>query len=61
MMSHLLECMECGYGSNDNNPVTVCPICEGLIEYRLIIDKVKFNGPLTFWGTGRSYLKYPEL
>ena len=49
MMSHVLECLECGYESNDDNPVTVCPDCGALMEYRLIIDKVKFNGPLTFW------------
>ena len=49
MMSHVLECLECGYGSKDDNPVTVCPHCGGLKEYRLIIDKVKFNGPLAFW------------
>ena len=49
MMSHVLECLDCGYGSNDDNPVTVCPDCRGLMEYRLVIDKVKFNGPLSFW------------
>lgn len=49
MMSHVLECLECRYESNDDNPVTVCPDCGGLMEYRLIIDNVKFNGSLTFW------------
>ncbi len=49
MMSHVLECLECGYESSDDNPVTVCPDCGGLLEYRLIIDNVKFSGPLSFW------------
>ena len=49
MMSHVLECLDCGYEASDDNPVTVCPECGGLMEYRLVIDKVKFNGPLTFW------------
>jgi len=49
MMSHVLECLECGYGGSDDNLVMVCPDCGGLMEYRLVIDKVKFNGPLNFW------------
>ena len=47
--SHVLECLSCGAKSVSENPDTMCQKCGGLLEYRFIADKVKFNGPLTFW------------
>jgi len=47
--NHILECINCGAESNKENPDIVCSKCGGLMEYRLLIDHVKFNGPLTFW------------
>jgi threonine synthase len=47
--SHILECINCGAESASENPDTICSKCGGLMEYKLIGDKVKFTGPLTFW------------
>ncbi len=49
LMSHVLECLECGSTSEAENPVSICEKCGGLMEYRLIVDKVQFNGPVNFW------------
>lgn len=48
-MSHILECLDCGFEVADGSPITVCPECGGLMEYRLIVDKVKFTEPISFW------------
>lgn len=47
--SHVLECINCGSDSISENPDVECLKCGGILEYRLTLDKVKFNGPLTFW------------
>ena len=46
---HVLECLNCGEKSDSENPSVECRKCGGLLEYRLTLDKVKFNGGLTFW------------
>lgn len=47
--SHVLECIYCETNSVTENPDIECKKCGGLHEYRLKLDKVSFNGPLTFW------------
>jgi len=48
-LSHVLECTNCGARQTRDTPYTVCEKCGGVVEYRLVVDKVKFSGPLTFW------------
>lgn len=47
--SHILECINCGLNSISENPFIKCNRCGGLQEYRLLLDNVRFNGPITFW------------
>jgi threonine synthase len=47
--SHILECIDCRAESISENPDVECKKCGGLLEYRLTLDNVKFNGPMTFW------------
>ena len=47
--SHILECLNCGEESVDENPDVTCKKCGGILEYRLTLDKVKFKGNMTFW------------
>ena len=47
--SHVLECINCGFRSASDNPEIKCQKCGGILEYKLIVNKVKFSGPMTFW------------
>jgi threonine synthase len=47
--SHVLECIDCGFNSISQNPTIECNKCEGIQEYRLKLNNVNFNGPITFW------------
>jgi threonine synthase len=47
--SHILECINCRTEAIVENPKVECQKCGGLLEYRLIIKKVSFTGPFTFW------------
>ncbi|MFC1803340.1 threonine synthase [Thermoproteota archaeon] len=47
--NHVLECINCGAESNTENPDIACTECGGLFEYRLIAEKIRFKGPITFW------------
>ncbi|MCB2172221.1 threonine synthase [archaeon] len=47
--SHILECIDCGTENTSGNPDTICDQCGGLLEYRLVSDKIRFTGPITFW------------
>ena len=47
--SHILECLNCGEESVDENPDVTCKKCGGILEYRLTLDKVKLKGKMTFW------------
>ena len=49
MMSHVLECLECGNESKAENPVSKCEKCGGLMEYRLVKKNIQFKGPISFW------------
>jgi threonine synthase len=47
--SHVLKCLNCGEESVSENPGIECRICGGILEYRLTLGEVKFNGNMTFW------------
>jgi len=47
--SHVLECINCGVRSASDNPEIKCQKCGGILEYKLIVNKVKFSGLMTFW------------
>lgn len=47
--SHVLKCTNCEEVIQLEAPRTECSKCGGLLEYRLLANKINFTGPLTFW------------